>query len=47
MLSALSPAGTFFLFACMCIPYIWIIWRLVPETAGRSLEEIERMWEKK
>jgi len=46
MLSTLSPAGTFFLFACMCIPYIWIIWRLVPETAGRSLEEIERMWEK-
>lgn len=46
MLTALSPAGTFTLFACMCLPYIWIVWKLVPETAGRSLEEIERMWEK-
>jgi len=44
MLSALSPAGTFFLFAGMCLPYLWIIWKLVPETAGKSLEEIERMW---
>ncbi|MDR3713060.1 MAG: sugar porter family MFS transporter [Puia sp.] len=46
MLSALSPAGTFFLFALMCLPYLWIIWKLVPETTGKSLEEIERMWEK-
>ncbi|MBS1604670.1 MAG: sugar porter family MFS transporter [Bacteroidetes bacterium] len=46
MLSALSPAGTFALFALMCLPYVWIVWRLVPETAGKSLEEIERMWER-
>lgn len=46
MLEHLSPAGTFFLFAVMCIPYMLIIWKLVPETAGKSLEEIERMWEK-
>lgn len=44
MLTNLSPAGTFFLFALMCLPYMWIIWKKVPETAGRSLEEIERMW---
>ncbi|MBN9381520.1 MAG: sugar porter family MFS transporter [Chitinophagaceae bacterium] len=44
MLTTLSPAGTFFLFACMCLPYLWIVRKLVPETAGRSLEEIERMW---
>jgi MFS transporter, SP family, arabinose:H+ symporter len=46
MLNNLTPAGTFFLFACMCVPYMLIIWRLVPETAGKSLEEIERMWVK-
>jgi sugar porter (SP) family MFS transporter len=46
MLEHLSPAGTFFLFAVMCIPYMLIIWKLVPETAGKSLEEIERMWKK-
>jgi predicted MFS family arabinose efflux permease len=47
MLDHLSPAGTFFLFAVMCVPYMLIIWKMVPETAGKSLEEIERMWVKK
>jgi sugar porter (SP) family MFS transporter len=44
LLENLSPAGTFLLFALMCFPYIWIIWKKVPETTGKSLEEIERMW---
>lgn len=44
MLQILTPAGTFFLFAAMCIPYIYIVWKLVPETTGKSLEEIERYW---
>lgn len=47
LLQTLSPAGTFFLFALMCIPYILIVWKLMPETAGKSLEEIERFWLKK
>jgi sugar porter (SP) family MFS transporter len=46
MLETLTPAGTFFLFACMCIPYMLIVWKLMPETAGKSLEEIERFWMK-
>lgn len=46
MLQNLTPAGTFFLFAIMCIPYILIIWKLVPETTGKSLEEIEQYWTK-
>lgn len=46
MLENLSPAGTFILFAVMCVPYILIIWKLVPETTGKSLEEIEKMWDK-
>ena len=41
-----SQSGTFFIFALMCIPYILIMWRLVPETTGRSLEEIEAYWNK-
>ena len=44
MLSKLTPAGTFFLFAVMCVPYILIVWKLLPETTGKSLEEIEEMW---
>ncbi len=46
MLENLTPAGTFILFAVMCVPYMLIIWRLVPETTGKSLEEIEKMWDK-
>ncbi len=41
-----SEAGTFFIFAIMCIPYILIIWKLVPDTTGRTLEEIENYWNK-
>ncbi|WP_352423864.1 sugar porter family MFS transporter [Proteiniphilum sp.] len=47
MLENATPAGTFFLFAFMCIPYMLIVWKLMPETAGKSLEEIERFWLKK
>ncbi|WP_418213303.1 sugar porter family MFS transporter [Bacteroides difficilis] len=44
MLQNLTPAGTFFLFSIMCVPYMLIVWKLVPETTGKSLEEIERYW---
>lgn len=46
MLQNLTPAGTFLIFAGMCVPYILIIWKLVPETTGKSLEEIEKNWNK-
>ncbi|MDR1624370.1 MAG: sugar porter family MFS transporter [Tannerellaceae bacterium] len=46
MLRNLTPAGTFILFAVMCIPYILIVWKMIPETTGKSLEEIERYWTK-
>lgn len=45
LLDNLTPAGTFILFAFMCIPYILIMWKLVPETTGKTLEEIERYWD--
>lgn len=44
LLENATPAGTFFLFALMCIPYMLIVWKLMPETAGKSLEDIERFW---
>ncbi len=46
MLENLTPSGTFWLFAFMCLPYMWIVWKLIPETTGKSLEEIERYWTK-
>ncbi len=39
-----SQAGTFFIFAFMCIPYMLIMWKIIPETTGRTLEEIETYW---
>ena len=44
MLENLTPSGTFFLFAFMCIPYLWIMYRHVPDTTGKTLEEIEEYW---
>jgi len=47
LMTTLSSAGVFWLFAVMCLPYLYIVWKLVPETTGKSLEDIERMWLKK
>jgi sugar porter (SP) family MFS transporter len=44
LLENLKPEGTFILFAVMCVPYMIIVWKLVPETTGKSLEEIEKYW---
>ena len=47
LLENITPAGTFLLFAVMCIPYMLIMWRLVPETTGKTLEEIEAWWHRR
>lgn len=43
----LSPSGVFWLFAAMCIPYLLIAYYFLPETASKSLEDIEREWAKR
>lgn len=47
LLETLGAAGTFLLFALMCVPAILITWKLLPETKGKTLEEIERFWLRK
>lgn len=42
-----SQGGTFFIFAAMCVPYMLIMWRVIPDTTGKTLEEIESFWSKK
>jgi SP family xylose:H+ symportor-like MFS transporter len=34
----------YFVYGTMCIVLIVFMWRFVPETKGKSLEEIEQMW---
>jgi MFS family permease len=41
MLGWLGPAGTFWLYAIICfVGFFFVLWR-VPETKGRSLEQLE------
>jgi MFS transporter, SP family, arabinose:H+ symporter len=44
MLNGIGASGTFWLFALLCLPAFWISWKLIPETRGRTLEEIEQSW---
>ncbi len=43
-LENLKPHGTFWLFAVMTVPALYISIKLLPETKGKSLEEIETYW---
>lgn len=44
LIEKISAAGTFFLYAALTIPAILFIWKYVPETKGKTLEEIEKIW---
>jgi len=39
-----SAAGVFWSYACVCVFAALFVWRMVPETKGRTLEEIGRSW---
>jgi SP family arabinose:H+ symporter-like MFS transporter len=39
-----NPGGTFLMFATICIGCSFFVWRLLPETKDRSLEEIANYW---
>lgn len=40
----LGVSGSFAIFATLLLPQLLFIWKVMPETKGRTLEEIERSW---
>ncbi|HTY58043.1 MAG TPA: sugar porter family MFS transporter, partial [Bacteroidota bacterium] len=37
-------AFPFILYACFCLVTVFFVWLVVPETRGKTLEEIEKLW---
>ncbi|MAV79334.1 MAG: hypothetical protein CBD31_02315 [Flavobacteriaceae bacterium TMED171] len=44
LIQTVMPSGTFLIYAILVLPAIWFIWKFIPETKGKSLEEIEKYW---
>jgi sugar porter (SP) family MFS transporter len=44
LVEAIGSTGAFWVYAAMSVVNLLFIWRLMPETKGRSLEEIEKSW---
>ncbi len=44
VVDAIGEATTFFLFSFFCVVTYVFVWRYVPETKGKSLEEIQERW---
>jgi SP family arabinose:H+ symporter-like MFS transporter len=44
LVKAVSATGAFLVYSGMCVVTFFIVWRFVPETKGRTLEEIEQFW---
>jgi sugar porter (SP) family MFS transporter len=47
LVSALTAPGTFLMYAAISIAAFLFVWRIVPETKGRTLEEIDQWWRAK
>jgi len=44
LVKAMTISGTFWLYAVLSVVTFVFVWSVVPETKGKSLEEIERFW---
>ncbi|MBM4160995.1 MAG: sugar porter family MFS transporter [Ignavibacteria bacterium] len=46
LISRFNHGFPFYVYAAFCLVLVLTVWKAVPETKGRSLEEIERSWSK-
>ncbi|MDQ8736808.1 sugar porter family MFS transporter [Paenibacillus sp. LHD-38] len=46
LLGSAGPAATFWIYGSMALIAFLFTWRIVPETKGKTLEEIESLWAK-
>jgi sugar porter (SP) family MFS transporter len=44
LVEAITVSGAFWVYASMGVVTLVFVWKGIPETKGRTLEEIERMW---
>lgn len=47
LLAKFNGGFPFWLYGLMCFVCIWFTWKMVPETKGRTLEQMESLWTKK
>ncbi len=46
LVNLLGPTGAFWLYGTMCVITFLMVWKLLPETKGKTLEEIEALWKR-
>ncbi len=39
-----SPSATYGFYCLMCLAAAWFVWKLVPETKGKTLEDMTKLW---
>ena len=43
VLSRWGGGNVFMFFALMMVPFFFFVWKMMPETKGKSLEELEKI----
>ena len=46
LLDVLGAGTTFWIYTIICLFGLWFVYRLVPETKGKTFEEIQHFWKK-
>jgi sugar porter (SP) family MFS transporter len=44
LVKAFTASGAFRIYALLCAVAVYFVWRVMPETKGKNLEEIEQQW---